>query len=300
MSRWVRDFRLLPIVLVAAGCLLALKTIGLLSDGGYTLGQRLGGSGTLVVTTVPAAPVTQLRSPTVPLELASAQPQAQKLSWMQEMFNYPGGDITGAITTTKAAEKAAMEKAEAAAAKAPPAEVAPESKAAAGTTIALDQPRSASAGERALLERLQERRRELDARARELDLRESLLKAAEKKLETQAAAGTGKADDAKGGSAAGPAPQRRDEIENARFKSVVTMYETMKPKEAAKIFDRLDIKVLLEVASQIKPQVMSAILAQMTPEAAERLTVELAARGGADRGLNPSNLPKIEGRPAGG
>ena len=45
---------------------------------------------------------------------------------------------------------------------------------------------------------------------------------------------------------------------------------------------------------------MSAIMAQMTPEAAERLTVELAARSGSDRGLNPSNLPKIEGRPAGG
>ena len=38
----------------------------------------------------------------------------------------------------------------------------------------------------------------------------------------------------------------------------------------------------------------------MTPEAAERLTVELAVRGGNDRGLNPSSLPKIEGRPAGG
>jgi flagellar motility protein MotE (MotC chaperone) len=78
------------------------------------------------------------------------------------------------------------------------------------------------------------------------------------------------------------------------------MYETMKPKEAAKIFDRLDIKVLIDVASQIKPQVMAAILAQISPEAAERLTVELAVRSGSDRGLNPSSLPKIEGRPAGG
>jgi flagellar motility protein MotE (MotC chaperone) len=70
----------------------------------------------------------------------------------------------------------------------------------------------------------------------------------------------------------------------------------MKPKDAAKIFDRLDIKVLLEMASQIKPQIMSAIMAQMTPEAAERLTIELAAKNGAERTLNPMNLPKIEGR----
>lgn len=305
MTRFLRDFRLMPIVLIAIGCLFALKTIGLISGEGYTLGQRLGGSSNalVVTTTVPGAPVTQMRSPAVPLEVTAAQPQGSKSSWMQEMFNYPGGgDITGAIATTKPAEKAAMEKAEAAEKKEPVPEPGPESKAAAGTIIALDQPRSASAGERALLERLQARRQELDARARELDLRESMLKAAEKKLETQVAAG--KAEGAKGetpgGSPGGSAAQRKDEIENARFKSVVTMYETMKPKEAAKIFDRLDIKVLIDVATQMKPQVMSQILAQMTPEAAERLTVELAVRGGSDRGVNPSNLPKIEGRPAGG
>ncbi len=133
--------------------------------------------------------------------------------------------------------------------------------------IALDQPRSASAGERALLERLQTRRQELDARTRELDLRESNAQAAEKKLEIQAAVGkAGEAQSgAPSGAPAGSMAQRKEDIENARFKSVVTMYETMKPKEAAKIFDRLDIKVLLEVASQIKPQRMSEIMAQMTP-----------------------------------
>jgi hypothetical protein len=45
---------------------------------------------------------------------------------------------------------------------------------------------------------------------------------------------------------------------------------------------------------------MSEIMAQMTPEAAERLTVELAAKSGGERTLNPSNLPKIDGRPSGG
>jgi flagellar motility protein MotE (MotC chaperone) len=311
MSRWVRDFRLMPIVLGAICCLFALKTFGLFFDGGYTLGQRLGGGdGALVMTTVPAAQVAQMRSPAVPLEVAGAQPQSPKLSWMQEMFNYPG-DITGSIATSKPAEKAAMDKAEAAAATAAATakkEIveSPESKAAAGTVIPTEPPRSASPGERALLERLQERRQELDARARELDLRESLLKAAEKKLEGQG--GADKAEDAKGeargdGKAdgkTGPMAQRKEDIENARFKSVVTMYEAMKPKDAAKIFDRLDIRVLLEVASQMKPQIMSAILAVMSPEAAERLTVELAAKSGSDRALNPSNLPKIDGRPTGG
>jgi flagellar motility protein MotE (MotC chaperone) len=283
MSRWLRDFRLLPLVLLAVSCLFALKIFGLFAEGGYTLGQRLGSGNTLVVTTVPTAPVAELRSPAVPMEVAAVRPQR---SWMQEVFNYPGGDITGSVPAPKAKEP---EKPE------PPVEQPPQSKAAAGTVIAQDQPRQASAGERALLERLQERRQELDSRGRELDLRESMLKAAEKKLETQNAA------EEAGGGKTGPMAQRKEkeEIENARFKSVITMYETMKPKEAAKIFDRLDIRVLIDVASQIKPQVMAAILAQMSPEVAERLTVELAVKSGSDRNVNPSNLPKIDGRPGG-
>jgi len=54
---------------------------------------------------------------------------------------------------------------------------------------------------------------------------------------------------------------------------------------------------LIEVASQIKPQRMSEIMALMSTEAAERLTVEMATRSPADRTLNPANLPKIDGRP---
>ena len=32
---------------------------------------------------------------------------------------------------------------------------------------------------------------------------------------------------------------------------------------------------------------------------AERLTTELAVKPGSDRNINPSNLPKIDGRPGG-
>ncbi len=59
------------------------------------------------------------------------------------------------------------------------------------------------------------------------------------------------------------------------------MYENMKSKDAARILDRLDMKILVDVATQINPRKMSEILAQMTPEAAERLTVELARRADA-------------------
>jgi flagellar motility protein MotE (MotC chaperone) len=72
----------------------------------------------------------------------------------------------------------------------------------------------------------------------------------------------------------------------------------MKPKDAAKIFDRLEMPVLFEIASQIAPRKMSDILGLMQPEAAERLTVELARRAsGGERSAAAVELPKIEGRP---
>ena len=287
MTRWLREFRLIPVLLIAAGSLLALKSFGLVFDGGYTLGQRLGSGNTLVVTTVPGQATMQMRSPATALEMAAATPAGTK-SWMQEMFNYP--DVTGSVPAKPKEPEAKDAKKEAPAAAQPP-ETKPASG---GTVIPLDQSaRPSSPAERALLERLQGRREELDARARELDLRESLLKDAEKKLEAEVA--VQKAGETKDGAPA----QRKEASEANRMKALITMYETMKPKEAAKIFDRLDPRVLLDMASQMKPQVMSAILAQMSAEAAERLTVELAARGGSDRTFNPSTLPKIDGKPDG-
>jgi flagellar motility protein MotE (MotC chaperone) len=54
------------------------------------------------------------------------------------------------------------------------------------------------------------------------------------------------------------------------------------------------------VATQINPRRMSDILAQMAPEAAERLTVELATRSNQSEKPPPlSDLPKIEGRSGG-
>src|SRR5262249_14191076 len=113
------------------------------------------------------------------------------------------------------------------------------------TPVPLDRGRPQSPAETALLERLQERRAELDARAKELEMRESLLKAAEKRLEGRIA--ELKDLEARVNSAV----QQRDDSDAARFKNVVTMYENMKAKDAAKIFDRLELKILVEVASLI-------------------------------------------------
>ena len=96
------------------------------------------------------------------------------------------------------------------------------------------------------------------------------------------------------GKAASAAGQRNEQ-EAARFKGIITMYENMKPKDAAKVFDRLEMGVLIEIASQIAPRKMSDIMGLMQPEAAERLTVELARRAsGGDK--QSAELPKIEGK----
>ena len=50
----------------------------------------------------------------------------------------------------------------------------------------------------------------------------------------------------------------------------------MKPKDAARIFDRLSMPVLLKVVRQMKPRKMADILGKMSAEAAERLTVAIA------------------------
>ena len=75
------------------------------------------------------------------------------------------------------------------------------------------------------------------------------------------------------------------------------MYENKKPKDAARIFDRLDLRIRVDVSTQMKPRQMAEILAQMSPESAERLTVELATRAGANLAPGPDQLPKIQGKP---
>lgn len=251
-----RDIRVLPVVLVAVLGLAVLKFAGLAIDGGYVFDYN---------------------------------PKSTQKSWAQEYLNFPSGnrntadandfargDITGSVSAKP---------------KEAPAAKPPETMPPAGAIVVPDQPKVVSESERAILERLQSRRQELDARAREIDIRENLLKAAESRIadrvkelkETEARIVT--------------KTHEKNEADAARFKGLVTTYEAMKPKDAAKVFDRLEMPVLYEIASQIAPRKMSDILGQMTPEAAERLTVELARRAGGEKTASAVELPKIEGKP---
>ena len=69
-----------------------------------------------------------------------------------------------------------------------------------------------------------------------------------------------------------------DAEEEERMRQLVKVYETMKAKEAAEIFDRLEPGVLLDVTSRMREAKLASILAKMEPGRARFLTIELARK----------------------
>ncbi|HET7850128.1 MAG TPA: flagellar protein FlbB [Pseudolabrys sp.] len=284
MIRFARNFRLIPLVLLATTCLLALKVSGLILDGGYTLGERLAQRGK------PGLHVsTNERVPDFP-KIVVADGSQPRRSWAQEMFNFGGdpNDITGSTGESEPAAAPAGEPPLKSSTKPPP----PPKLDIAGNEYKMEPGQVNSPGERAILKRLRERNQSLEKRNRELDMRENLIKAAEKRVEARVE----QLKDIK--THVDTVAENRDKAEQERFKSIVTMYENMKAKDAARIFDRLDLRILVQVVTMINPRKMSEILGQMTPEAAERLTVELANRASDEKKPQSADaLPKIEGQP---
>src|SRR5689334_8083131 len=288
MTRVLREVRLIPIVLFATISLLVLKVSGLVFDGGYTLAERMQAHYKTNLQVTSAESVPEYPRIIVADKEGRLDPPLNKQSWAQEMFSFNAGrpgDITGSTGGEEKPSEPALKVSDKPP-EAPKLEVA-------GAAIPLEPGRIASPGERAILERLQTRRQELDTRNRELEMRENLIKAAEKRLEDKVV----ELKDTE--SRVNTAMGTRDKMEVQRFKSIVSMYENMKSKDAARIFDRLDMKILVEVSTQINPRKMSEILGQMSSDMAERLTVELANRASAQpKAVGPDQLPKIEGKPS--
>lgn len=137
-----------------------------------------------------------------------------------------------------------------------------------------------SRSEVGLLQDLAARRQELNSRADELDTRERLLMATEQRID-------GKIERLK--SIEAQIKQLLNihgEQEEAQLNDLVRVYETMKPKEAAAILEKLEIDVLLKVMQRMNNRKLALVLAQMDPEIAKKVTVEMATR---------RELPPIEG-----
>ena len=124
--------------------------------------------------------------------------------------------------------------------------------------------------ERAVLLELRQRRQELDVRDAALTARESVLIAAEHKLtarvtELQALQKKLEALEA-----------ARKEREDVSWQGLVKLYEAMKRRDAATIFNDLDMPVLLQVVDRMKEAKAAPVLAAMQPDKARDLTARLA------------------------
>ena len=121
-----------------------------------------------------------------------------------------------------------------------------------------------------VLQQLTERRTVLDQREGELDERAALLQAAETRIDQ-------KIQDLKDLRATLEQLTRiRDDQEEKKILSLVKIYETMKPKDAARIFQDLEMDTLLLVVDRMKERKLAPVMAEMNPNKAMEITVELA------------------------
>jgi flagellar motility protein MotE (MotC chaperone) len=126
-------------------------------------------------------------------------------------------------------------------------------------------------GAKDLLEQMATRRSELEQWKKDLDMRASMIDASSIKLDEKIA----KLEELK------LATQKLlDEYkieDDKKLKSMIKVYENMKPKDAAGVFDKLEMPVLLEIVGQMSERRLSAILAKMNGEKAKEVTEKLMA-----------------------
>lgn len=206
--------RLMPVVAIAAGGLLAVKALA----GAEALPNLLGG-------------------PAHAESAAAAAPKA------------PAGNAAPVQAARPAAPQACLP-----------------------TAAVLAKEAGVSPSELRILQTLGERRGQLDAREQAMDTQTKLMTAAELKLDAKIKALTALKGELQALTTQANAQKA------AEADRLVTVYEKMKPKAAAPIFAALDDGVRLPVAAKLKPVTLAAILAEMSPAEAKKLTERLAAR----------------------
>jgi flagellar motility protein MotE (MotC chaperone) len=121
-----------------------------------------------------------------------------------------------------------------------------------------------------VLQQLAKRREELELKSRQMDEREAMVAAAEQRMDQKMAelkALQSTVEDLL---------KKRSDAEESRLQSLVKVYQNMKPKDAAQVFEELDMDVLLEVVSRMNERKLAPILALVSPTKAKEMTYELA------------------------
>jgi flagellar motility protein MotE (MotC chaperone) len=148
-----------------------------------------------------------------------------------------------------------------------------------------DDPTLYSPADVRLLQKLADRRAELEKWASDLAMREQLLKATENRLDSRLAELKGVQTSLKS------LLHQYNADQEKKLASLVKIYQDMKPKDAARIFEQLDLDILLDVVERMKERSVAPILAAMNPEKAKTITAELAQRRkiGAQAALTAGN-----------
>ena len=131
-------------------------------------------------------------------------------------------------------------------------------------------PSAEALAERAVLEALRARRTEIEAREQAAAAREQVVVAAERRLGQRIEELT--------------ALQHRLETlerdrttrEEAGMRGLVRLYESMRPRDAATIFDDLDMPVLVRIVDRMREAKAAPVMGAMRADRARQLTAELA------------------------
>ena len=177
------------------------------------------------------------------------------------------GLVAGLPATAPRLELVAAAQAEPAVAAAPA--VAPPAPAAT-IIVALPPPNPEQRAEQAVLEGLRARRLAIDAREQAMAARDVVLAAAERRLAQRIEELSALQRRLE------MADLQRGEREDAGWKHLVKLYEGMRPRAAATIFDELELPVLVQVVDRMREAKAAAVLGVMRPERARLLTTELA------------------------
>lgn len=121
-----------------------------------------------------------------------------------------------------------------------------------------------------MFEDLATRRKQLEESEQKMQIKEALLKATEQEIDRKYQELTKLKKEIEG------LLDQQSDQEEGRIESLVKIYEGMKPKDAARIFDTLDIDVLVSVVSKMSERKVAPVLAAMNAERARKVTIMLA------------------------
>ena len=120
-----------------------------------------------------------------------------------------------------------------------------------------------------ILQSLSERRKALEEREKRLSQKEALLKVAEQQVDRKIS------ELASLRSELESLLDQQEKVQEERLRRMVKIYESMKPKEAAAIFNSLDMDVLLSVIGRMSERKSAPIFASMNPARAQEVTIKL-------------------------